>query len=854
MGLPGVMPTAHAQVASHPNLFVSAENSQWNNYFAGPQVVQVIVSDPNINRLDQAYGEPVVNVNGKRLRMAQATDGNWYGYFADRNQMISAGKTQRVNGTGLNPGLFCGPNSPGFNPKAGVDYTQTKGFTIARDINDQAGTAGFLNASSLSVGSIGNVCNSGAFTAFTPNGGFYNGKIALNRVTNTTTNYVRGVSHVSTIENIIRQNTTLNTNSLGFFANGLYTGIWPVIQLYDFSAIPTPVTVDYSAAGGDQIVNLTFDRIPSNLITVTPDRTAYPENSQVFLTMNDPQLNVDPTEEDSWTFGANTTNPTLYYMAFDRNGIERSDGTSGPGASGTQPAMQNLIGNLTTFMFNHNGKFTFVPQAQNVRIVDFQSNGKANLNASSTTRGNPSHQHIQNLTTNSLPITFIEQGGVNTGVFGNWDGGKKSNIITLTPAEEVNLGSIRGQSATFLYNEIGGSVVGGFAFGSITMSATNGTWQGGTRIPVTLTDADSNKNSKITEHLNDWDPNYDRIAAMKIGTPFSLDAGGPTNTPTPPETALIFSNSTSTGTIGQTAGTAVTFTPAAGLVGKGNTTLFFSQNLGHFASSTNVATDEFFSGRPVFQFTNATNAASAVQIENGGGIFFDLKTTAKTLYNTINDPTNGTAKFRGFNFLNYDMRDFSTLAGANNTASTVSAYLVFNNSLSSGSSFTSSTTGLLTVRSASAISLANSTNLLDFINLNETFVNPTYVAGAPTTNNPAEGAYSLTPATAVDLVHQIKLHVSINSPIGLLFTFGVPQQTGHIGALKLGNNNKIAVAVDFFSVGITGDGSQNSQRINNGIYRFELEETGDNTGVFTGSNQFLSSTSLTSLIQTPIHN
>ena len=44
--LPTAMPAAHAQVASHPNLFVSAENSQFNNYFAGPQVVQVIVSDP----------------------------------------------------------------------------------------------------------------------------------------------------------------------------------------------------------------------------------------------------------------------------------------------------------------------------------------------------------------------------------------------------------------------------------------------------------------------------------------------------------------------------------------------------------------------------------------------------------------------------------------------------------------------------------------------------------------------------------------------------------------------------------------------------------------------------------------
>src|SRR5574340_909410 len=162
VGLPNALP--HAQAATNANLFVSAENSQFNNYFAGPQVVQVVVADPNINRLDQAYGEPVVTVNGKRLRMAQATDGNWYGYFADRNQAIAAGKTQNVNGTGLNFGLFCGPNSPGFSPKAGVDYTQTKGFTIARDVFDAAnpagyaGAGGFVNATTLTVGSIGATC------------------------------------------------------------------------------------------------------------------------------------------------------------------------------------------------------------------------------------------------------------------------------------------------------------------------------------------------------------------------------------------------------------------------------------------------------------------------------------------------------------------------------------------------------------------------------------------------------------------------------------------------------------------------------------------------------------------------
>src|SRR5437763_1588356 len=77
--MPNALPQAHA--STNANLFVSAESSQFNNYFAGPQVVQVVVSDPDINRLDQAYGEPTVTVNGKKLRMVQATDGNWYAYF-----------------------------------------------------------------------------------------------------------------------------------------------------------------------------------------------------------------------------------------------------------------------------------------------------------------------------------------------------------------------------------------------------------------------------------------------------------------------------------------------------------------------------------------------------------------------------------------------------------------------------------------------------------------------------------------------------------------------------------------------------------------------------------------------------
>ena len=48
---PITMPDAKAY-SDHPNLFVSAENSLFDNYFSGPMVVEVIVSEAN-NQLDQ---------------------------------------------------------------------------------------------------------------------------------------------------------------------------------------------------------------------------------------------------------------------------------------------------------------------------------------------------------------------------------------------------------------------------------------------------------------------------------------------------------------------------------------------------------------------------------------------------------------------------------------------------------------------------------------------------------------------------------------------------------------------------------------------------------------------------------
>ncbi|MHB9161490.1 MAG: ice-binding family protein, partial [Nitrosotalea sp.] len=963
VGLPNALP--HAQAATNANLFVSAENSQWNNYFAGPQVIQVVVADPDINRLDQAYGEPVVTVNGKRLRMAQGTDGNWYAYFADRNQAIAAGNTAQLSGKGLNFGAFCSSTSA-FAPKIGVTFTDTKGFTLAR--------GGYGSTSHLN----GTITSSG-----------------LPACTATTTGLT-----TTQMEHVVRQNKTLNTNTLGFAAGANYANTWPIIQLYDFSAIPSTVTVDYQKNGGDQIVNLTFDRIPQNLVTTTVDRNAYPQNSNVFVQINDPQLNIDPTEDDSWTWGTNANNNTLYYEAFTRNGAADADGTAG---------MQNLVGNLTTLMFNHNGKLTLNPSAQGVLVTNLQANGK--IIYTGTQKGNPASVSTNSVTAGSQPLTLIEQGGVNTGVFGSWDGGKKSEIVT------VDNPNIRGQSAVVRYNDISTSIVGGFSFASLTQTAQNNTWASGQRIPVTLTDTDDNKNGKISERMFLWDPTYKRATAMVIGTPFTLSSGGAANeiaaiekaTPAvtngigtvafgsgPNATAsnlqedeafsarpiFNFTNGTTKatinsaiGTLGPALGTASTFgvlgsttvtndptlgtstviTGDLGLSPNGPssitgfppgtftgtqhaadtiaslartdaTTAYLAlqgtactntapwpSNTGNRAmggltlgpgvycsdtgSSLSLASGTtltlsgpglyiFKAGSTITTVTDSnivlTGGATAGNVfwqvgssatlaapgsvgtspkqfpgtvialtsisETGGttgtllnvpgrlialngavtfassthitvpatiqggdnALFVDLKTTMSTLLKTIHNTnrTNNAENFKGFNFLNYDLRSFSSLNGATGgSISAVNVYLVYNNA---GTPLSSSN-GLANAGSH-IVAIANSTNLQDFINLNST--DTTKIA------NPAQ------------INKNLFGNVQKTASIGLLFVF-----TTSNGAMTLNVSGEPIVA-DFFSVGLIGDGTQSAQRINNGVYRWELLETGDNTAIFTGASQY----------------
>lgn len=285
--------------SDHPNLFVSAENSIFQNHFSGAMVVEVIVKGDNI-QLNQAQGEPNVNVNGKQLRMAQGSDGYWYAFFANTDaakqaDQIALGGTPGQN---LDFGVFCSGSTS--SSVLGTDFSQTDGIAIPDSSGLSGTTQGLASFNSCS-----------------------------------------GTPQPPSIDqdNVVRNPPSLNTNpSVSTGQIGINPNIWPVIQLFSFS---NDVNVEYDAATGTQSVDLTYFEIPN--ISVSLDRSSYSAGSEVFARINDIQLDEDPTALDSWTF--NVGNPeATFYQAFSESG--------GSNISG----LVNLAPSLSSLGFQDNGK------------------------------------------------------------------------------------------------------------------------------------------------------------------------------------------------------------------------------------------------------------------------------------------------------------------------------------------------------------------------------------------------------------------------------------------------------------------------------------------------------------------
>jgi len=204
-----------AEASHNPNLYVSAENPTFGNRFSGSMVIEVVVNDITIRDTDEGKGEPDVTINGKDLRMVQATDGQWYAYFANVNKAKIADQTSLnggVDGQGFDFGVFCSNQTP--SSVLGASFSDTNGIALPRE----SGLGDFTDGTSSF-----NVC-SGSPTATS-----------------------------SIINNVVRSPKPINTNpAIPSGQIGLDKDGWPIIQLYSFD----DVVIRYNRGGGTQEVHL----------------------------------------------------------------------------------------------------------------------------------------------------------------------------------------------------------------------------------------------------------------------------------------------------------------------------------------------------------------------------------------------------------------------------------------------------------------------------------------------------------------------------------------------------------------------------------------------------------------------
>jgi hypothetical protein len=444
-----ITPILSAYAASNPNLFVSAENTQFGNRFSGSMVVEVVIRDPNIRDTDEGKGEPDVTINGKTLRMVQATDGNWYAYFANVDKAKAADSTVGLAGKGLDFGVFCSRNTP--SSVVGISLSETDGFSIPHSSGLTGGS--FTNGNSSFLDCAGSPTSS------------------------------------SSLNNVVRHAKSINTNSNVLSGQiGLDQDAWPLIQLFSFDDI----TIQYNAGGNPQSISLAYD--DSQNISMTIDRDMYPQNSEVFLTVNDFQLNQDPTDEDSWTFG--TDAGSTFYQAFDSNGANSANGGAG---------LVNLISYLSSLGFNDNGKL-FLNLGN---IMKLTSNAEQ-----------PSTSVSNGVTTFSKIVTLVED-GPNSGLFDNSDDNDDSVVKILSDAP-------RGQTGNIEYNQNSVSVLTGFSSASVSIEPTIKITSSspklipGTKYQIILIDPDQNINSGSREHLDVFRDSA-KIPSLQTGQPITLE-------------------------------------------------------------------------------------------------------------------------------------------------------------------------------------------------------------------------------------------------------------------------------------------------------------------------------------------
>jgi len=306
IGAPSMVPEAAAAGA----LYVSAENAQFDNLFGGPMVIEVIVKDPNRSATNENAGEPTVLVDNNRLRLAQGLDGNWYGYFADSNDVttVAAVTDQLFFGTAGNPSYSSGSN-----------IVTILTFDTTTYLNGTATDAGFAGV-------------------------------------------------IDNPPELSNWNSTDGTSCVGCGQIGMTALQWPFLQTFDFTQGDFDVKLEQ--AGTDEVVTLDHNNADlDDYASLTLDRNSATQEASVMLYIVDQQLNIDPTDEDKVIFKVANDGATTSSVAWT-NGTLNAGLTLGGGGIYVAAGSGHGFGDNGKLLINNNTAGATVDVLEKFTTVD----------------------------------------------------------------------------------------------------------------------------------------------------------------------------------------------------------------------------------------------------------------------------------------------------------------------------------------------------------------------------------------------------------------------------------------------------------------------------------------------------
>jgi hypothetical protein len=471
--------------------------------------------------------------------MAQGVDGSWYAYIADgaTATSIDSNYPEVEDGKGADYGRWCKNNTPlEYAPNDGsvasLVPSESRGVAIPFALGNHTGIAG-----TATDGQAGVFTQIGAATqsSYTQGTGITNecgssislGGFPLTYLNASSHSHIgaRSVSGTSptptgvnasdqAINNVVREARALsNGTTTDYYGNiALGPNLWPFIQVYDFTRYQTYDLV-YERGGTDETISLTYDRPgATNGGGLTFDKEHYGLTHEVGVTIGNNELNLDPTDEDSWTFGTLPTNTTVYYQLFDENGANDSSATAG--VTKFTAFSQPFGFDTGVLSIDVNG-----PGDATNSVLYFQDNGDQVVSCGAATEGLCSSADINEA---DQAVTFTET-GANTGIFTNWDDGLKTNMY-------INAAADRGTQAVFKWDDVEYSVLympywGSIMYnidGSIELGGPIGTeWNSGELVEVVLDDGDMNLDARSQEQMT-VGSNTTIVPAIKIGSPITL--------------------------------------------------------------------------------------------------------------------------------------------------------------------------------------------------------------------------------------------------------------------------------------------------------------------------------------------